>query len=55
MIEGYKFIRTLGSGGFGTVVLAEEEVSGKKVAIKKLGVIDKNDAFFETFCSSGQK
>jgi pentatricopeptide repeat protein len=36
MIEGYKFIRTLGSGGFGTVVLAEEEVSGKKVAIKKL-------------------
>ena len=36
MIDGYKFIRTLGSGGFGTVVLAEEEVSGKKVAIKKL-------------------
>jgi serine/threonine protein kinase len=36
MIDGYKFIRTLGSGGFGTVVLAEDVLTGRKVAIKKL-------------------
>jgi len=36
MVEGYKFIRTLGAGAFGNVVLAEELISGRKVAIKSL-------------------
>ena len=36
MIDGYRYIRHLGAGGFGKVVLAEEEISGRKVAIKSL-------------------
>jgi len=36
MIDGYRYIRPLGAGGFGKVVLAEEEISGRKVAIKSL-------------------
>lgn len=36
MLDGFKIIKELGSGGFGKVFLAEEELSGKKVAIKRL-------------------
>lgn len=36
MLDGFKIIKELGSGGFGKVFLAEEELSGKKVAIKKI-------------------
>lgn len=36
----YKKIRTLGSGGFGTVILAREIISERLVAIKKLKIED---------------
>jgi len=36
MLHGYHIIEELGRGGFGKVVLAEEELSGRKVAIKHL-------------------
>lgn len=36
MLSGYHFIKDLGSGGFGKVILAEEELSSRKVAIKYL-------------------
>lgn len=36
MLDGFKIIKELGAGGFGKVYLAEEELSGKKVAIKRL-------------------
>ena len=36
MLEGFKNILPIGSGGFGNVYVAEEELSGKKVAIKKI-------------------
>lgn len=36
MIDGYIYIQDLGSGGFGKVELAEEKISGRKVAIKSL-------------------
>ena len=34
MHHKYKIIRALGSGAFSDVVLAEEEMTGRKVAIK---------------------
>ena len=36
MLNGFKIIKELGAGAFGKVYLAEEELSGKKVAIKKI-------------------
>jgi pentatricopeptide repeat protein len=36
MLDGFRNIRLLGKGGFGQVFLAEEELSGNKVAIKQL-------------------
>ena len=36
MIAGYKLLRKIGSGGFGQIYLGEEEISGRKVAIKTL-------------------
>lgn len=36
MLPGYNILRKLGSGGFGDVLLAEEQLSGRKVAIKSL-------------------
>ena len=36
MLDGFKIIKELGSGGFGKVFLPEEELYGKKVAIKRL-------------------
>lgn len=36
MLDGFKNIRQIGSGGFGNVFVAEDELSGRKVAIKKL-------------------
>lgn len=36
MLNGYKYIKSLGFGGFGKVILAREEISGRLVAIKSL-------------------
>src|SRR5260370_16179587 len=35
-VPGYTEVRTLGSGGFGDVVLARHDASGRQVAIKYL-------------------
>ena len=42
MLSGYHFIKDLGSGGFGKVILAEEELSSRKVAIKFLKNLSKD-------------
>ena len=36
MLSNYEIIKTIGKGGFGEVFLAEEKISGRKVAIKRL-------------------
>ena len=36
MLDGFKNVTLIGSGGFGKVNLAGEELSGKKVAIKQI-------------------
>ena len=35
-VPGYTEVKTLGSGGFGDVVLARHDASGRQVAIKYL-------------------
>ncbi len=59
VIDGYKVLRILGTGGMGVVYVAEEMAAGQKVALKLLTEFGKDDvavrARFEMEARAGEK